>query len=112
MTAEGGNRARRAGAGCLTAGALFAVTFTVAWLAAITLYGLIVEQWEMVHVRRDFAYGWTFVWAPLFATGCGFAVAFWAMRRLSAVKITLLILVTGLIGLFGGILLFGLGGLL
>lgn len=105
--------ARPSGAiGCLIGGALFAVVFVAAWLAAITLYGLVVEQWELVRVRREFSYDWAFLYAPLIALGCGFAAAFLATRRFSAARLTLLIVATGLIALFGGILLFGLGGLI
>lgn len=100
------------GAGCLAAGALFAVVFVALWLAAVTLYGLVVEQWEMVRVRREFSYDWVFLYAPLIAAGFGAVAAFFAMRRLAAARLTLLILVTGLVALFGGILLFGLGGLI
>lgn len=102
----------RRGAGCLIGGALFAATFVTGWLAAITLYGLVVEQWEWVRVRREFSYDWAFLWAPLIALGCGLAVAFWATRSLSGVRLTLLALAAGLVALFGGILLFGLGGLI
>ena len=101
-----------AGTGCLIGGALFAVVFVAVWLAAITLYGLVVEQWELVRVRREFSYDWAFLYAPLLALGIGSAAAFLATRRFSAARLTLLIVVTGLIALFGGILLFGLGGLL
>lgn len=102
----------RRGAGCLIGGVLFAVIFVAVWLAAVTLYGLVVEQWEMVRVRRDFSHDWAFWWAPLIALGCGLAVAFWATRRLSAARVTLLALAAGLVALFGGVLLFGLGGLI
>lgn len=102
----------RGGAGCLLAGTLFALTFIVGWLVAILLYGLVVEQWEMVRVRREFSYEWAFVWAPLFALGCGLTVAFWATRRMAAARMTLLVITLGLIALFGGIILFGLGGLI
>lgn len=105
--------ARPSGAiGCLIGGALFAVVFVAAWLAAITLYGLVVEQWELVRVRREFSYDWAFLYAPLIALGLGFAAALLATRRFSAARLTLLIVATGLIALFGGILLFGLGGLI
>ena len=104
--------ATRAGAGCLVGGALFAVVFVAVWLAAITLYGLVVEQWGLVRVRREFSYDWAFLYAPLIALGLGLAAAFLATRRLSAARMTLLILTIGLIALFGGILLFGLGGLI
>lgn len=104
--------APRKEAGCLIGGALFAVTFVAGWLAAITLYGLVVEQWEMVRVRREFSYDWAFLWAPLIALGCGLAVAFRVMRRLSAMRAMLLALAAGLVALFGGIVLFGLGGLI
>lgn len=104
--------AKRAGAGCLAGAALFAVVFVAVWLAAITLYGLVVEQWELVRVRREFSYDWAFLYAPLIALGLGLAAAFFATRRLPAARMTLLILTIGLIALFGGILLFGLGGLI
>lgn len=104
--------AKRVGAGCLAGGALFAVVFVAMWLAAITLYGLVVEQWELVRVRREFSYDWAFLYAPLIALGLGLAGAFWATRRLPAARMTMLILTTGLIALFGGILLLGFGGLI
>lgn len=102
----------RGGAGCLAAGALFAVIFVAVWLAAITLYGLVVEQWELIHVRREFSYDWAFLYAPLLGIGFGIAAAFFATRRLSAARMTLLIVTTGLVALFGGIMLLGFGGLI
>lgn len=104
--------AKRTSAGCLAGGALFVVVFVAVWLAAIMLYGLVVEQWELVRVRREFSYDWAFLYAPLIAFGLGLAAAFLAMRRLPAARMTLLILTMGLLALFGGILLFGLGGLI
>lgn len=103
---------KRTGAGCLVGGALFAVVFAAVWIAAITLYGLIVEQWELVRVRREFSYDWVFLYAPLIAAGLGLVAAFLATRRLPAARMTLLIVTVGLIALFGGIMLFGLGGLI
>ncbi|MGN7932382.1 hypothetical protein [Sphingopyxis sp. 22461] len=102
----------RSGAGCLAAGALFAIVAILGWLIAITAYGLVVEQWEMIEVRREFSYDWAFVYAPLFAIGLGAAAAFAASRRASAARMTLLIVVTGAIALLGGVVLFGLGGLI
>lgn len=112
MTDEPDPTVKRTGAGCLAGGALFAVVFVAVWLAAITIYGLVVEQWDMVKVRREFSYDWAFLYAPLIALGLGLSAAFFATRRLPAARVTLLILTTGLIALFGGILLFGLGGLI
>ncbi len=112
MNEAEGTPAKRAGAGCLAAGALFAVVFVAIWLAAITLYGLVVEQWELIRVRREFSYDWAFLYAPSIALGLGLASAFWATRRLPAARMTLLILTSGLVALFGGILLLGLGGLI
>lgn len=112
MSEGGEGDAKRTAAGCLAGGALFAVVFVAVWLAAITLYGLVVEQWELVEVRREFSYDWAFLYAPLIALGLGFAAAFAATRRLPAARITLLIVTTGLVALFGGIVLFGLGGLI
>ena len=97
--------------GCLAASALFAAVFAVAWLAAITGYGLVVEQWALVRVRREFSYDWVFLYAPLIAIGMGTAIVFVATRRFSAARITGLIVATGLVALLGGVLLFGLGGL-
>ncbi len=104
--------AKRSAAGCLAGGALFAVVFVAVWLAAITLYGLVVEQWELVEVRREFSYDWAFLYAPLIALGLSLGAAFAATRRLPAARIALLIVTTGLVALFGGIVLFGLGGLI
>jgi hypothetical protein len=98
--------------GCLIGGALFVAVFVAVWLAAITLYGLVVEQWELVRVRREFSYDWAFLYAPLIAFGLGSVAAFVATRRFAAARLMLLIFATGLIALFGGILFFGLGGLL
>lgn len=112
MSADGTGGAAQDDVGCIAASALFAAVFAVVWLAAITLYGLVVEQWELVEVRREFSYDWAFLYAPLIAIGCGTAFVFVAARRFSAARVTLLILVTGLIALFGGLLLFGLGGLI
>lgn len=108
---EAGRPARR-GPGCIAVGALFAVTAIVGWLVAITLYGLVVEQWEMIRVRREFSYDWVFLYAPLFAIGIGLAVAFWASRRVPAARLTLLIVGVGIVALVGGVALLGLGGLL
>ncbi len=102
----------RRGAGCVAAGALFGVVAILGWLVAITAYGLVVEQWGMVRVRREFSYDWAFVYAPLFAIGLGLAAAFLASRRASAARMTLLITVTGAIALLAGVVLFGFGGLI
>jgi len=102
----------RAGAGCVAAGALFAIVAILGWLIAITAYGLIVEQWEMIAVRREFSYDWAFLYAPLFAVGLGLTTAFLVSRRASAARMTLLITVTGAIALLAGVVLFGLGGLI
>jgi hypothetical protein len=56
-------------AGCVAAGALFAIVAILGWLIAITAYGLVVEQWEMIKVRREFSYDWAFLYAPLFGIG-------------------------------------------
>lgn len=103
---------KRSAAGCLGTGALFAIVAIVGWLIAITAYGLVVEQWEMIKVRREFSYDWAFLYAPLFAIGLATAAAFWASRRASAARLTLLIVVTAAIALLGGVLLFGFGGLI
>lgn len=112
MSEGGESGAQRTVGGCLAGGALFAVVFVAVWLAAITLYGLVVEQWELVEVRREFSYDWAFLYAPLIALGLGTAAAFAATRRLPAARITLLIVTTGLIALCGGIVLLGLGELI
>ena len=98
--------------GCVAAGALFAIVSILGWLIAITAYGLVVEQWAMIEVRREFSYDWAFLWAPLLAFGLGLATAFFVSRRASAARMTLLITVTGAIALLAGVVLFGLGGLI
>lgn len=107
-----GDGAKRRGGGCLAAGALFAVVFAAVWLAGVTAYGIVVEQWKMIRVRGDFDHDWVFLYSPLIALGFGAAAAFAVMRRGSAVRLTLLILTSGLIALFAGILFFGLGGMM
>lgn len=107
--APGPDRTR---SGCVAVGALFAIVSLLGWLIAITGYGLIVEQWEMIEVRREFSYDWVFLYAPLFAIGLGLAAAFLASRRASAARMTLLIVVTGAIALLAGVVLFGFGGLI
>ena len=102
----------RSGAGCVASGALFVIVALLGWLIAITAYGLVVEQWEMIAVRREFSYDWAFLWAPLFAIGLGLATALFVSRRASAARMTLLITVTGAIALLAGVVLFGLGGLI
>lgn len=101
----------RSGAGCVASGALFAIVALLGWLIAITAYGLVVEQWEMIEVRREFSYDWAFLWAPLFAIGLRLATALFVSRRASAARMTLLITITGAIALLAGVVLFGLGGL-
>ena len=103
---------KRSRAGCVAAGALFAIVAILGWLIAITAYGLVVEQWEMIEVRREFSYDWVFLYAPLFAIGLGLATAFFVSRRASAARMALLITVTGAIALLAGVVLFGLGGLI
>lgn len=66
----------------------------------------------MIEVRREFSYDWAFVYAPLFAIGLALAAAFLASRRASAARMTLLITATGAIALLGGVVVFGLGGLI
>ncbi len=107
--AHGPERTR---SGCVAAGALFAIVAILGWLIAITAYGLVVEQWEMIEVRREFSYDWVFLYAPLFAVGIGLAAAFLISRRASAARMTLLITTTGAIALLAGVVLFGLGGLI
>ncbi len=102
----------RTRSGCVAAGALFAIVAILGWLIAITAYGLVVEQWEMIEVRREFSYDWVFLYAPLFAIGLGLAAAFLISRRASAARMTLLITTTGAIALLAGVVLFGLGGLI
>ena len=110
--APGPERPARSGAGCVMVGALFGIVALLGWLIAITAYGLVVEQWEMVRVRREFSYDWAFLYAPLFAVGLGLAAAFLASRRASAARMALLITITGAIALLTGVVLFGLGGLI
>ena len=109
---ESGDNGAKGARGCLAGGALFAIVAILGWLIAITAYGLVVEQWEMIKVRREFSYDWVFLYAPLFAIGLGLAAAFWASRRVSAARMTLLIVITGTIALLAGVVLLGFGGLI
>lgn len=99
-------------AGCVGAGVLGAIVAILGWLIAITAYGLVVEQWEMIKVRRAFSHDWVFFYAPLFAIGLGLAAALLVSRRASAARMTLLIVVTGTIALLAGVVLLGFGGLI
>ncbi|WP_077146166.1 hypothetical protein [Sphingopyxis sp. KK2] len=112
MTEEGDRAAPRDGAGCLVTGASFLFVAIIGWIAAITLYGLVVEQWELVRVRREFGYDWAFVYAPLFAIGAGGAVAFWVSGRGSSARLTLMVMLAGLAALLAGLALFGLGAVI
>ena len=103
---------KRSAAGCVAAGALFAIVALLGWLIAITVYGLVVEQWEMIEVRREFSYDWAFLYAPLLAIGLGAAAALAASRHASAARMTLLIVITGAIALLAGVVLLGVGGLI
>ncbi|WP_428627840.1 hypothetical protein [Sphingopyxis sp.] len=97
------------GWGCVAVGALFVFVAIIGWLLAIMLYGLVVEQWALIEVRREFSYDWVFLYAPMFAIGCATAAAFVVARRASAARLTLLIVVTGAAALIGGLVLFGFG---
>lgn len=107
---ESGDTPRRGG--CGLAAALSIVVFVAIWLAAVTGYGLVAEQWEIVRPRRALAHHWVFGYAPLIALGFALLTAFVVMRRRAAARMTLLILSAGLVALFGGILFLGVGGLI
>ena len=98
-------------AGCLAAGAMFAAGFVAAWVFAVVAYGFVVEEWGMIRVRREFGYDWGLLYAPLFAIGCATAAAWFASRGVSGTRLTLIVVVAALIGLFAAIALFGVGGL-
>lgn len=108
---DGGDVAPAARRGCFAAVA-FVLVAVIVWIAAIIAYGLVVEQWEMVRVRREFSYDWAFLYAPLLAIGCGTAVAFWTTRRTSAAWLAVLVVVAAVVALFGGVVLFGLGAIM
>ncbi len=107
---ESGAPPRRGG--CGLAAALSLVVFAAIWLAAVTGYGLVAEQWEIVRPRRALAHHWVFGYAPLIALGFALLTAFVVMRRRAAARMTLLILSAGLVAFFGGILFLGVGGLI
>lgn len=107
-----GPAAARGGAGCFGLGALFVFVAIIAWFAAVLIYGVVVQQWGWIKVRREFEFDWVFFYAPLFAIGLGLAAAFGLGRRASAARLTILAVTAGLVALVAGVLLFGLGGLI
>lgn len=110
--AESQPAAAKRAAGCFALGVVFAFVAIIGWFAAVLIYGLVVQQWGWVKVRREFEYDWVFLYAPLFAIGIGLAAAFGLGRRASAARLTILAVTAGLVALVAGVLLFGLGGLI
>jgi hypothetical protein len=98
--------------GCLLLFAVFLATAFAGTLATLALYTLLVEQLEVIQVRREFGYS-MIVYAPLAGLACGFAAAFWASRGGSPARRGQIMLAVGSVaGLALLLLFFGLGAVL
>lgn len=107
--AEAEQATAQRGAGCLVAGLLFVVVFVAVWLAAVTMLGLVAEQWRLIRASRAFSQHWVYLHAPLIALATAAAAALAVRRRWPAVRVILIALAAGLVALCAGILFFGLG---
>jgi len=98
--------------GCLTLAAIFLVFTLAGALATLALYSLVVEQWGLIRVRREFGYE-MILYAPLAGLACGFAAAFWFTRGGPSARRAPVLLSLGLIVALGLLLVFfGLGAVL
>ena len=66
--------------GCLALGLLFGGVAVAGALVALFGYTLIVEQWGLISVRREFGYDMAFLWAPLSGLIAGCVALIWATR--------------------------------
>ena len=95
--------------GCLTLAAVFLVVSVAGALVTLMLFALIVQDWGLISVPRDFGYE-MILYAPLSGLVCGFAAAFWTARGGASARRAPVMLRFGLIAA-GALLLvfFGLG---
>jgi hypothetical protein len=66
--------------GCFTLGLIFGAVTVSGWVITILLYGLIVEQWGLIAVRREFGYDMGLLWAPLTGLVLATLACFWVTR--------------------------------
>jgi hypothetical protein len=105
----GANNPPPVGPGCLTLFGLGIATMVAGWLFAIAVYTLLVEQWGLITVRREFSLDMALLWAPLFGIAVALAVTFFFGRRSSpksravAALLVALAVATGLLLLFFGL---------
>lgn len=102
--------AKNAGAsGCLTLAAVFLVFSVAGALVTLMLYSLVVEQWELIAVPREFGFE-MILYAPLSGLVCGFAAAFWSTRGGPSARRAPVLLSLGLVVALALLLVFfGLG---
>jgi hypothetical protein len=74
--------------GCLGLGLLFVGTTISTALVTLFAYVLVVEQFALIAVRREFSYEMGLVWAPLAGLLAGIAALFWALRSRASAKRT------------------------
>jgi hypothetical protein len=83
--------------GCFVLLSLFSGVAVAGWVVAILIYSLVVEQWALVAVRREFGYDIAFLWAPLFGLMSAAAACFWASRGSAQTRRTPLLAAIALI---------------
>ena len=100
------------GRGCLTLLAVFLVISLAGTLVTLTLFALVVQEWELMGVPREFGFD-MIVYAPLSGLVCGFAAVFWAARGGPSARWTPLLLGLSLVIAVALLLVFfGLGAVL
>jgi hypothetical protein len=68
------------GAGCLMLALLFGGVAVAGWVVTILLYSLVVEEWGLITVRREFGLDIAMLWAPVAGLVLGAIACFWATR--------------------------------
>ena len=69
------------GGGCLAQSALFFGVAIAAAFAAMMVYVLVVEQWGLIAVRREFSLDMALLYAPLCGMVAGACALAWHARR-------------------------------
>ena len=101
------------GPGCLTLFGLGIATMVAGWLCVLAVYTLLVEQWGLIAVRREFSLDMALLWAPLFGIVVALAVTYFFGRRSSTKSRAAAALLVALAVAAGMLLLFvGLGAFL
>lgn len=68
------------GPGCLTLFGLGIATMVAGWFVAIAAHTLLIDQWRLVAVPREFGFDVALLWAPLFAIAVTIAVTLYFGR--------------------------------